>query len=64
MDLLSNQVWHLFLSRIDGKINGEAWELKVSNGGEREEHFSVLPRTERLEKKRERESRWRGMGKV
>ena len=51
--LLSNQVWDLFLSRIDGEINGEAWELKVTNGGEREEHFSVLARTERLEKKRE-----------
>ena len=53
VDLLSNEVWHLFLSRIDGKINGEAWELKITNRGEKEEQFSILPRTERLEKKRE-----------
>jgi hypothetical protein len=42
VDLLSNRVLEPFLSRIDGKINGEAWELKVTNEGEREEHFSVL----------------------
>ena len=30
VDLLSNRVWDLFLSRIDGEINGEAWELKVT----------------------------------
>ena len=53
MDLLSNRVWHLFLSRIDGEINGEAWELKVTNGGERDEHFYVLGRTERFREKRE-----------
>ena len=53
VNLLSNRVWHLFLSRIDGEINGEAWKLKVTNGGERDEHFYVLPRTEQLEKKRE-----------
>jgi hypothetical protein len=42
VDLLSNRVLEPFLSRIDGEINGEAWELKVTNGGEREEHFSIL----------------------
>ena len=42
MDLLSNRVWHLFLSMIDVEINGEAWELKVTNGGERDEHFLFL----------------------
>ena len=45
VDLLSNRVWHFFLSRIDGEINGEAWELKVTNGGERDEQFSILGRT-------------------
>ena len=35
MDLLSNRVWDLFISRIDGKSKGKAWELKVTNGGER-----------------------------
>jgi hypothetical protein len=39
VDLLSNHFRDLFLSRIDGEINGEAWELKVTNGGERREHF-------------------------
>ena len=42
VDLLSNRVWHLFLSWIDGEINEEAWELKVTNGGEREQHFSAF----------------------
>ena len=43
MDLLSNRVWYLFLSRIDGEINGEVWELKVTNGGEREKStFQLL----------------------
>jgi len=42
VDLLSNRVWHLFLLRIDEEINGEAWEFKVTNGGEREEHSFVL----------------------
>ena len=41
VDLLSNRVWHLFLSRIDGEINGEAWELKVTNEGEIDEHSAV-----------------------
>ena len=41
-DLLSNRVWDIFLSRIDEEIKGEAWELKVTNGGEREEHFSIF----------------------
>ena len=36
---------------IDGEIKGEAWELKVTNGGEREEHFSVFGRTEPFGKK-------------
>ena len=53
MDLLSNHFWHLFLSRIDGEINGEAWELKVTNGGERREHFCVFRRSEPLGKKQE-----------
>ena len=47
--LLSNRVWELFLSRIDGEINGEAWELKVTNGGEKEEHSSVSARSEKSE---------------
>jgi hypothetical protein len=46
VELLSNHFWHLFLSRIDGKINGEAWELKVANRGER--------RVNRWERERER----------
>ena len=53
MDLLSNRVWHLFLSMIDGEINREAWEHKVTNGGERDEHFSILGRTERFRERRE-----------
>jgi hypothetical protein len=35
VELLSNRFWHLFLSRVDGEINEEAWELKVANRGER-----------------------------
>jgi hypothetical protein len=42
-----------FLSRNDGKINGEAWELMVTNGEEREEHSVVSSQTKRLGKKRE-----------
>ena len=36
VDLLSNRVWDLFLSRIDGEIKEKAWELKVTNREERE----------------------------
>ena len=32
VELLSNHFWHLFLSRIDGEINGFAWGLEVNNG--------------------------------
>jgi hypothetical protein len=35
VEVLSNRFWHLFLSRVDGEINEEAWELKVANRGER-----------------------------
>jgi hypothetical protein len=49
MDLLSNRVWDLFLSRIDG----ESWELKVAHGGERGKHFSAFARTERFWGRRE-----------
>ena len=61
VDLFSNRVWHLFLSRIDGEINGETSELKVTNGGERDEHFLFLGELNGLE---EEERRWRGRGKV
>ena len=36
MELLSNRLWDLFLLMIDGKSKGKDWELKVTNGGERE----------------------------
>ena len=36
VDVLSNRVWDLFLSRIDVQFKGNAWELKVTNGEERE----------------------------
>jgi len=60
--MLSNQVWNLFLSRIDEEINGEAWEFKVTNGGEREK--STLSFFHELNDHEEGESRWKGMGKV
>jgi hypothetical protein len=41
VDLLSNRVLTPFLSRIDGEINGEAWELKVLQWRKRDEHWSV-----------------------
>ena len=53
MYLLSNRVLHLFLLRVDGEINGEIWELKVTNEGERDEYFSVLGRTGRFRGRRE-----------
>ena len=54
MDLLSNWVWSLFLLRIDGEIKENAWELKVTNGGDREGHSSVLGWAEWVrEKKRD-----------
>jgi len=62
MDMLSNLVWDLFLSRIDGEINGEAWELKVTNRGEREKSTFLF--FHELNRWRRRESHWRGMGKV
>jgi hypothetical protein len=36
VDLLSNRVLASFLLRIDGEINGEAWELKVLQWRKRE----------------------------
>jgi hypothetical protein len=36
VDLLFNRVLAPFLSRIDGEINGEAWELKVLQWRKRE----------------------------
>jgi hypothetical protein len=41
VDLLSNRVLTPFLSRIDGEINGEAWELKVLQRRKREMNTSV-----------------------
>jgi hypothetical protein len=36
VDLPSNRVLASFLSRIDGEIDGEAWELKVCQWRKRE----------------------------
>jgi hypothetical protein len=54
VDLHSNHFWDLSLSRIDGEINGEAWKLKVTNGGEKDGSIFCFRRSE-LRLKRERD---------
>jgi hypothetical protein len=61
MDLLSNRVLEPFLSRIDGAIKRKAWELKVTNGEERERAKSCSGRTEWLEVE---EDRYKGRKEV
>jgi hypothetical protein len=39
VELLSNRVLAPFLSKIDGGIDGEAWELKVCQWRKRDEHL-------------------------
>ena len=52
MELLSNQVWDPFSSRIDGEINGFAWELEVNNGG-RERELLLYFGSAEMRKKRQ-----------
>jgi hypothetical protein len=42
VELLSNQVLAPFLSRINGKINGVAWELKMCQWRKREESSGLF----------------------
>ena len=51
VDLLSNRVWDLFLSRIDVEINRFAWGLEVNNGVRERELLLYFGRAE-VRKKR------------
>ena len=61
MDLLSNRVWSLFLSRIDGEIKGKSLRALGHQWRRESEHKYVFRRSERME---EAEDRCGGEGEV